>query len=44
MPTVSEKSTEVLEGEGSADWMMPLKDSDEYALVTETSEIKAIEP
>jgi Reverse transcriptase (RNA-dependent DNA polymerase) len=34
----------VLEGEGSADWMMIAEATDEYALVAETSEVEAIEP
>lgn len=44
MPTVAEKTSEVLEGEGSSDWMMMAIESDEYALVAQTSEIEAIEP
>jgi Reverse transcriptase (RNA-dependent DNA polymerase) len=34
----------VLEGEGSAEWMMIAEEMDEYALVAETSEVEAIEP
>jgi hypothetical protein len=34
----------ILEGEGSADWMMIAEATHEYALVAETSEVKAIEP
>jgi hypothetical protein len=33
----------VLEGEGSADWMMIAEAIDEYALVAEMSEVEAIE-
>jgi hypothetical protein len=44
MPTVTEKETDVLEGEGSADWMILVEEPDEYALVAQTSEIEAIDP
>jgi Reverse transcriptase (RNA-dependent DNA polymerase) len=41
MPTATENT---LEGEGSADWMMMAVESDEYALVAQTSETEALEP
>jgi hypothetical protein len=44
MPTTTETNTEVLEGEGSSDWLMLADELDEYALVAETSELEAIEP
>ena len=43
LPTVANQDV-VLEGEGSADWMMIAEAIDEYALVAETSEVEAIEP
>jgi hypothetical protein len=41
MPTGTEN---MLEGEGSADWMMMAVESDEYALVAQTSVTEALEP
>jgi Reverse transcriptase (RNA-dependent DNA polymerase) len=42
MPSITEK--DILEGEGTADWMLIADEVDGYVLVAETSEVEAIEP